>query len=450
MRVGLGLDLDGAARGGGGGAFPSFMPIAFRQNPPDIFMNFKTDQAWRKSNGVIVPASSLLTAGRTSAEYVVNSAGLWTSFAANIPAVTDKGLSVWEGRTQRVRNNSMQGASVGSGVTTRPTNWNYGPGTSLTISTVGFGTDAATGIDYIDIRVQGTASDGALALNLAFDNRNDIPAASGQVWSNSVFLALVAGAFWPTSTVVFAMDEQNSSHTHVQYTTGASFKNSITGTLTRFENQLTVANASTAFISSPGIWISGAGAGNFADFTLRVGWPQFEQGAFATPPIRTTAGEVGRVQDKYTLNLSGLPAIGSAYSLYGKATHQAPTSYYSTSPGGVVSFDDGTGANRVAVRNGNGGYNFVSVGGTPFNVGVGTWGAGGKAAVAVAVSDQRGAGGGALTAAATSAALPSSLSTVVVGSSANGTSQFTNGFVEEAAFWFTQRVSNTQLQAFTV
>src|SRR5262245_45817020 len=98
---------------------------------------------------------------RASVGYANDSVGTWTAFGANVLRRTDNGILVEESRTNSIQNNSMQGAVagvIGSGGA-YPTNWsnNSGGGNNpagLTVTIVGTGTEL--GIDFVDIRWNGT------------------------------------------------------------------------------------------------------------------------------------------------------------------------------------------------------------------------------------------------------------------------------------------------------
>ena len=93
---------------------------------------------------------------RASTKYAQDLAGVWTEFASGVPAITDRGILIEESRTNQIRNNSMQGAVAGT-PGTLPTNWGVSVAGGLTRTVVGTGTE--NGIEYIDVRVQGTTTD---------------------------------------------------------------------------------------------------------------------------------------------------------------------------------------------------------------------------------------------------------------------------------------------------
>src|ERR1044072_2556096 len=67
-----------------------------------------------------------LTFTRALAAYAEDAGGVYTQFGSGAPRITNKGFLIEEARTNSIRNNSAQGATigvVGSGGAL-PTNWN--------------------------------------------------------------------------------------------------------------------------------------------------------------------------------------------------------------------------------------------------------------------------------------------------------------------------------------
>ena len=117
----------------------SILPASMGVNPPDIYVNLKTNQAQYKS-GTIVGASSVVTVSRASAATQQNAAGVWSSVASNQLARSDLGASIWESRTNSIRNNTMAGAVVMADGVELTTNGNFAAqGTGWTVGTAGAG-----------------------------------------------------------------------------------------------------------------------------------------------------------------------------------------------------------------------------------------------------------------------------------------------------------------------
>src|SRR6516162_8647874 len=114
----------------------SILPASMGVNPPDIYVNLKTNQAQYKS-GAIVGASSVVTVSRASAATQQNAAGVWSSVASNQLARSDLGASIWESRTNSIRNNTMAGAVVMADGVELTTNGTFVGGSGTTTAGAG-------------------------------------------------------------------------------------------------------------------------------------------------------------------------------------------------------------------------------------------------------------------------------------------------------------------------
>lgn len=232
-----------------------------------------------------------LTTTRASTAYAINSDGLYAPVAANTARIEYIPNPNGVERQNLIRNNSMQGAVVGS-PGTYPTNWS-GPATSgngLSQQIVSVGTEA--GIDYIDLRVFGTPTATATAYALfATETLAGIAASSGQLWTGSAFFRLVGGSISGLSNLQMRVRPLNSGGTGLGDTsitlapTGASLSS-------QRPNVSATLPANTTNVQLIGVY--GVVSGTPVDFTLRIGLPQLERGSTATDPIRTT-GSVGVV-----------------------------------------------------------------------------------------------------------------------------------------------------------
>lgn len=256
-----------------------------------------------------------LTVVRASTAYADNTAGVWTSFGANVARITDKGLLVEEGRTNSIRNNSMQGAVAGT-PGTMPTNWTINGPAGLTFSVIGTGVDQ--GVDYVDLRITGTAgASGDVAIRPDGYASASAVAAVGQAWTGSIFIKLISNSgAAPTFTTV--IDEFTGAGA---YLTGAILAQSAptTGNFQRYVQTRTMANASTGRTTfETRVQVTN---GQTYDITLRYGWPQLELGAFVTSPIRTTSAAVVRANDQISLTGTSFTPWyinPSSYTLYGE------------------------------------------------------------------------------------------------------------------------------------
>lgn len=387
--------------------------------------------------GVPSSATSLLTTTRASDGYSDDTAGNYTLFGSGVPRITNKGLLVEGARTNSIRNNSMQGAAPTS---TLPTNWGGGGGVGLTVGVVGTGTE--NGVDYIDLRWSGT-SDSTFA-TMFFDAITAIAATNGQNWTESVFVSLVGGSFANVSAVQLSARQYDAVSGVLSDVNGTSFFSSITATQTRFVSSLATNNASTAFFR-PFIIMSYSNAAAI-DFTLRIGWPQLELGAFVTSPIRTTSAAATRAADVVTVNNFGTWFNASTGSLFTEVN--APTVQ------GIQTFasiDDGTANERFTIRAASGSPAglIVDGGATQASMTSSGWSAGvtTKSSLAYAANDGAFRTDGGTVGTDASVTLPT-VDRLLLGSRATSTADLLCGYLRRVAY-FPTRLTNAQLQAMT-
>jgi hypothetical protein len=320
-----------------------------------------------------------------------------------------------------------------------PTYWSFSDQGGLSHSVVGIGTDS--GVDYIDIRIFGTTTSAFTNSSfLNFDGNQIIAAANGQSWTQSIFTKIAAGSMTNISGLLQAIAATNSSGGFTEWVIGgASF--TPTAALTRVSASGNTTNAADAYLI-PGLLMS-ANSGLAIDITLRLGWPQLEQSATASPPQRTVAGTVGVNTPAEIVTLTTPPAFGSAYSMYGAGS----TGSSATSSAQILmNVNDGSANNRVFLGRypGNAiGYSISA--GVTISLGNLAWVANnpGKVALAVAASDQAFVfnGGGLATGAG---ALPINVSIGKIGSNEAGAQQW-DGDITEFAIWPTTRIPNASL-----
>lgn len=267
------------------------------ENYPNLRPSLLLDFA---NSGRIHPRISCV---RASTATCFGSDGKLRTVANNVPrtdfdAKTGRclGLLIEEARTNFIRNNSMVGAVAGvPGV--MPTNWSATtPTNGLSREVVGIGVE--DGIDYIDIRWQGTAAAATTVMAIAqFEPNTGIAATVGQTWSFGAYVRLVAGSLSGINSILLRgtmrdaagvnLGSMNSSNLAVTNAPLAS---------QRYVYSQTLTEASTAFFSS--LLVMGYSAGAVIDITLRIGLPQMELGAFLTSSIRTAGTAVTRAADQ--------------------------------------------------------------------------------------------------------------------------------------------------------
>ena len=276
-----------------------------------------------------------------------NSAGALETVAINGPRIdydpvtlADKGLLIEEQRTNSIRNNMMVGAVAGT-PGTLPTNWGRVLG-GITQTVVGTGVE--NGITYIDVRFNGTTT--GTSLGVRFESNVFVATAPGQTWAASVFCRLVGGSTSNISTVTLHVQGLNASGT----SNTDSYSKSLMSVLnvsslaqTRTSAVFTFADATTAF-SRPQVAMSFV-VGAAIDITLRIGMPQFEQGAFATSTIPTSGAVATRSMDVAVMT-------GTNFSSWYNAVEGTLISQYDYNTTSILnlcafSLDDGTSGNTI-------------------------------------------------------------------------------------------------------
>jgi hypothetical protein len=229
-------------------------------------------------NPQINPADFVIN--RNSVATRVQSDGSIGSVAINVPR-----LSYMYGscpaylsepqRTNEIHNSTLSGAVAGS-PGTMPTNYNFGTSSGLTKSIVNVGVE--NGLNFIDIRFQGTATGIIDILNTT----NAANASSGQIWSHSIYTKLVSGS---VNNLSLAQVELTSTGVYV--IEGSQLINP-TSTLTRYSLTRTLnGGASTALVTTSLYFI--VTIGQTYDYVVRIAQMQMELGSYITAPILTIA-----------------------------------------------------------------------------------------------------------------------------------------------------------------
>jgi len=406
--------------------------------PWAVDLDFVKGIYWNAPNN---PPNSF-TVTRASVGYVNNSSGVWTQVAANVLRgypYTDLGTLIEKAKTNSVRNNSMQGAVAGT-PGTLPTNWFYGGSVPNAISKQVVGTGTENGIDYIDIRFFGTPS-GSGSFNLFFEGLTQIAAVAGQTWTASFFVTLQAGTLTNLGTLVIGVNEWTSGGAFVTGTNSALTVAAGALGLSRQSVTRTLTGGTTAAVDLDfGFQLT---SGQAIDVTVRLGWPQLEQGTWASSPIRTTSAAATRADDVVSLTLP--PSFGTSYSVAAAGTPQAPFDY--NTPQNLVAVSDGTTTNRLAlIRRASTGIPAFALDSSVTNIGAAAWSqnAAGTVAVAYGPSSQTASFNGTTTVAGTDPTAPTGLNTVQIG--ANGAAiDWWNGYITRILIWPVTRIGDQAL-----
>jgi len=204
-------------------------------------------------------------------------------------------------RTNSIRNSTMVGAVAGS-PGTAPTNWSIGTG-GLTQTVVGFGTES--GLQYIDIRLNGTATSGIS--QIAFEGLNNIAAVAAQSWANSLYCKRISGTY---DQAILMWDEWTAA---LGFNASKTQNITLTTQLARY-TQVNTISTSSAFVQ-PKLRFAITNGATY-DFTIRIAAPQMELGAYATTFIPTTTAAVTRLVDTPILNNGAFLPTAYPFTLF--------------------------------------------------------------------------------------------------------------------------------------
>lgn len=279
-------------------------PIQFASNGPQWAQGFDAWYDYTKPQGSQLLAFPPATDTHSATVYAQSSSGVWQAIPANVPSRTDLGLQTVPTRTNSIRNNSMSGAVAGA-PGTLPTNWAFNNGGTLTTTVIGTGTE--NGLPYIDLRINGTTS--TTFIDLRLDTTNGIAATNGVTWAGSVFCAINGGSVSNIASIALQglqRDSGGSALTVIAFV--SDLGPSLSTGLTRFSGSAATNNVSTAYLI-PQVRV-GFSSGVAIDITLRIGAPQQEVGAFASPPILTTSAAATVNGNQQVVDLTGRLASG--------------------------------------------------------------------------------------------------------------------------------------------
>jgi hypothetical protein len=260
-------------------------------------------------------------------------------FDYNPSTLAAQGLLIEEARTNSIRNNTMQDAVAGT-PGTLPTNWTVTTSSGTTTNVVAV--SSVAGITYVDLQVTTSgANTTGTSYVLPIEAASQIAALNGQTWTGSFWWSLVGGSFANVTAAFFDIVELDSGGSQV--TSGAISVSLPTATFTRFPVTRTNSNAATAFVRPRFRFTVTNGVP--VDFTLRIGLPQLELGAFATSVIPTTTTALTRAADVASVNTLSPWYNASEGTLF--AEYVASNSSQNNA---ATAFSDGTNNNRMVIR----------------------------------------------------------------------------------------------------
>jgi hypothetical protein len=338
------------------------------------------------------------------------------------------GLLVEEQRTNLVTNSSATGAAIGT-PGTLPTGWsNIGGATGLTSEIAAVGTE--DGIPYVDFRFYGTAGNNFLTITPVSGNLGFVTNTS---YASSVYTKFVAGAA-PTGLTASLRIRYNLSPSG-QTDIITNFAMPSAGGLN--VNRFFATGTTTGTLTGTGLLFLqlNYSASQVVDFTIRVGYPQLEQGAFATSVIPTTTAAATRAADVASITGSNF----SSWYRQDEGTMFAefvPRTFAQAC--GLLSLDNGTTSERLQTRlSTNGRCFYVVVDGGSVQANFGTVASTslntkGRLATSFAVNSFKVSLNGGSVASDTSGTLPT-VAQAVIGN-AVGVFIF-NGPISRIAFW---------------
>jgi hypothetical protein len=333
----------------------------------------------------------------------------------------------------------MQGAVAPSTV---PTNWQsvIVAGTTATV----VGTGIQNGITYLDVRVNGTPSVSTY-YNLVPDIL--VAGSSGQTWTGSFWASLIAGSLSNTSANI----EIRESDAAQGFLTNSLTTLPITSTLTRYSQTRTLNNASTAFVSVRFVWQATVGLP--VDFTLRIGLPQLELGAFATSVIPTTTTALTRNADVASMTGTNFSSWFNAAEgtllaqvIYGADVNCKAAFINNGAYTNLFSMQRETSLDRWQVDVFSGGSRQALL---TFATNSAAINSVSKCASAYKVNDFSGSVNGGTVVTDTSGLVPVSMDRLALGRDNVGSAEFLNGWLQRISY-YPVRLPNSTLQALTV
>lgn len=347
------------------------------------------------------------------------------------------GLPVEKGRTNEIRNNTMQGAAVGvigSGGA-MPTNWIEQNKTNITTEVVSIGSEK--GYDYIDIKFTASAASSSYRLN--FEGYNVITVSQNDIITLSAFFKIIDNTN-PVNGVYLNVAERDSGQSQGTVHSGSNFISKLNEFDINRESETFTISDSDAFYSSPYLSIDFSSGD---DITLRVYLPQLEEGASATSPIRTSGSAVTRNAEVCYMDGDAFDGI---YNQNEGVLFIEGVTNFKLSSFRTFSISDGTNDNRIAgtgFDNGNLGIFINNAGITQVNDSISV-ASPFKLAYKLADDGVKVFSNGVLSVSDSSCTLPKSLTKLGIGVSPTDALQ-PNSYFKRLLYWPTASLTDEQL-----
>lgn len=396
----------------------------------------------------------LITFTRASSATYFDSSGVLQTATTNTPrfdynpsTLATLGLLTEEQRTNSIRNNTATGAVAGA-PGTMPTYWTTSFNTVTGLSREIIGTGTENGVNYLDIKISGTAS-GSGSFDVIFEAANSVGASNNEVWAASLFWKLIDGSTNGLSAPILYLYEYTSAGGFLTAKgfVSPSFPTSQSLSIQRITgSNILTGGATTAFIR-PLLKINVANAATI-DITLRIGLPQLEKGLFATSVIPTSTVAITRSAD--VAKITGTNFSNFFNFSQGTLFVKAMQSTLSSASKTAASVSDGTNSNRLTLYSQS--SNNISCYTNPGSVSVSgpiaiantSW----KSAIAYDASPASFAANGNLQSSLSYTVLPSLFTELAIGNSYTGGNEYFNGYIQSLSY-YQKRLNNSKLQIIT-
>ena len=410
--------------------------------------------------GTTTALSSLLNVTRASTGLGQLASGALTEYSADTPRYSwisgTRYLLVEGSQVESIRNNTMvpNNTETGSGTST-PTNWNITTGlgavlTAGTATVVGVGKEL--GVDYIDIRYQGTGT-GSAAIVLQFDVINNPQATAlpgTDTYYGSIYSKIVSITSGSITSHILRTRCTNGS---VGLDPPSSVNMATTvGALTRYSVLMNTNVVGTTNCQLTGVL--SFTAASTVDITIRYGLPSLQKNAnYQRLPFRTDNVTFTQAADAIYYDLPSWLANRTDYSIYAEGIPFSTTGFATDQT--IASINNATATERIRLsRTASTGalstnISGASMSGTYAGVPAGTWAQNASARLVAAHNSgaQMGAYNGTAATDGTATGSPT-ITRLTIGAAGDGTLTW-YGAIERIILWGSRR-TDTAMQGLNV